>query len=555
MINTADVMFESSLLIQNIDNSCINKAKEMFQEYKSRGIIKEGSFEDNVWHCTDEYANVNLDFCFDKFSYKRFYEHVFSMCFEDFINYVKVYITYMIGELVLDTLRNLINDLSKLVTTDINKLHYFSGEVYFIHPNRIISFLSMLPETSDPEQMDRLLNVIEQMEEYLITYTSSRSKRLLASFDSYFLFNDIINDYWNMELDKKDRLFYYPLYLWWQITAVIPLRPREFILTPRQCLNQQKDGWYLTLRRNHLKGSGRKVSYKVDEDYFKVEYRIPDKLAEEILKYIELTHEFESTELDTLFVTDPHYKKWKQKKHSNSRYLTYINLSCIMRYFYCEVIGGIYNLQIIYNREMNHLEKGCIQYIYLGDTRHLSMINIIAEGGTPVLAMLLAGHENIEMSSHYYSNITTLIECRTYKQYRQVLKGNVSYELSIDKQPIMNIKEFSLLEADGKCYSAAYKNGKYCDCKKVAGPTGEIGYCPNCIYYSDSKGEKFVNDDGRYKRKIEDDCKYLSEIINRVRLNNGSNEDILQAMLRLQSSTYTYQQYLEEKSLCDKEET
>ena len=40
------------------------------------------------------------------------------------------------------------------------------------------------------------------------------------------------------------------------------------------------------------------------------------------------------------------------------------------------------------------------------------MINLIAEGASPVTAMLLAGHEDVTTSSHYFSNLSQFIECR-----------------------------------------------------------------------------------------------------------------------------------------------
>ena len=43
-----------------------------------------------------------------------------------------------------------------------------------------------------------------------------------------------------------------------------------------------------------------------------------------------------------------------------------------------------------------------INFIHIGDTRHIAMINLIAEGASPVTAMLLAGHDNITTSSHYF---------------------------------------------------------------------------------------------------------------------------------------------------------
>jgi len=37
------------------------------------------------------------------------------------------------------------------------------------------------------------------------------------------------------------------------------------------------------------------------------------------------------------------------------------------------------------------------------------MINLIAEGASPVTAMLLAGHEDVTTSSHYFSNLSQFI--------------------------------------------------------------------------------------------------------------------------------------------------
>ena len=82
-------------------------------------------------------------------------------------------------------------------------------------------------------------------------------------------------------------MFYYPLYLWWQLTAVVPLRQREFLLTQRNCLTEKDGKYYLTLRRNNLKGKDKGVSHKISEDYYLTTYEVPFNLASEILKYLE----------------------------------------------------------------------------------------------------------------------------------------------------------------------------------------------------------------------------------------------------------------------------
>ena len=164
--------------------------------------------------------------------------------------------------------------------------------------------------------------------------------------------------------------------------------------------------------------------------YYICEYQIPAQLANEVLGYINLTNNKGFSNLDTLFIPDVHYRKWEHSKSHRNRYFTYVNLCTVLRYFYNEVIVGKYRLKVVEVPVEGHLAHGTINRIHLGDTRHLALINIIAEGGTPVIAMVLAGHDQINTAAHYYSNIATLIECKTYAQYRKMIKGNIVYAIS-----------------------------------------------------------------------------------------------------------------------------
>ena len=58
------------------------------------------------------------------------------------------------------------------------------------------------------------------------------------------------------------------------------------------------------------------------------------------------------------------------------------------------------------------------------------MINLIAEGASPVTAMLLAGHDNVATSSHYFSNLSQFIECSSYQVYRKLTSSQTNYAVS-----------------------------------------------------------------------------------------------------------------------------
>lgn len=360
-----------------LDLESLEKAKARFEDYTKSGIIYDCTFDDIKWNATDEYSHITLNFNFNKVTYKRWYQEYFELSFEDFLNLIKSFYVFSLGRNVLKTLQTSINDLKRLLRTDPEEIYGANTNLKIALPSICIDFFSSFSDSN--EKLDQLAEAIEQY--FYICQNYYPGQRILAEFDSYLLFNDIINRFWKDCKDIDMRLFYFPLYLWWQITGIIPTRPREFILTERDCLSRDDSGWHLRLRKNHLKGSRHDVHYSIAEDYYTVTYQIPDELASEITWYINTTAGYERTELNTLFVTNPHYSKWGQKKRKDSRFLTYVNLNTILRYFYEEVIMGTYGIKVADKGSQTAVRDGSeIQYIHLGDTRHLSMINLMSQG-------------------------------------------------------------------------------------------------------------------------------------------------------------------------------
>jgi len=545
-VNNADQLFASFTNIIIFDKSSLAEANVTFNNYLSSGVIREGTkFEDASWQTTDEYSNIGLHFKFNRRAYNDHYFEVLDIPFHDFILYVKTFLLSTFGTTALISMQTILLDLRHIIENDIDSIFGANVDIRIVHPIICGDFFSMLPFANENEAINRLCDALQSYAD--VQFDSYRgNQRTLADFDSYFLFDEILKDYWNSTIPLSERMFYYPLYLWWMLTAVIPLRPREFLLTERGCLRQDKDGvYYLKLRRNKLKGSKQNIAYKLSKDYFTTEYKIPNYLGQAIEKYKNLTNDFESTDLDTLFVTDFHYLKWKRKKHSNSRYLTYVNMNTILRYFYCDVIKGIYHLDIVPDLSEKHIREREIAKIHLGDTRHIALISLMQQGGTPIAAMLLAGHSNTNTASDYYSNVMNLIECQTYKQFRKVISGEVSYQ--IRKYSPVKTVDGTRLSDGGTCYSNNYALEIFSDCINASGENGEIGYCPNCSFYR-KPGVAFFDSDDIYKQHIEDDCKAIANAVEIVRKGKGETESIIEAALKLNASSLDYQKYLEEKN-------
>ena len=537
-------MFQSIITATTFSLSDIEEGRRIFNGYKAKGTVRSGSFEDDKWWMTSEYSNVGIKFEFDESGYNRHYITLFGMDMERFALFVKTFLMFSMGRYILETLQKAVNELEKIIATAPDEIISGDNVPASVSPSIISDFLSALPvpETSS-ETIDLIIESLEQ--EYDLKFDECHLQRDLATFDSYFLFRDVMDDFWANETDEETKLFYAPLYFWWHITGVIPMRPREFLVTDRNCLEKRNDGYYLSLRKDLLKGRSTKtVGYCIAEDFKSVTYKITDKLGKELERYIALTSTLEGNELGTLFRADMHYRHWKQKKHSNSRYYTYINLSTCLRYFYDEIICGRYKLRVVQNQ--GHLEKGTIGYIHLGDTRHISLINIMMEGGTPVIAMALAGHKNFNMESWYSSNLTRYVECQTYSEYRRVINGKVEFAIShVGAHPAgRSVK----LDNGGFCFSSGYPNGNYDDCAKAIGPAGEIACCAVCNMYSKNAAKSFIDDYRYFKARMSDQCTYIGEVVRQYRTGKGEREDIIRACMNLKNTLYSYKDFCRERS-------
>lgn len=545
-MNNQAKLFRAVTSITIFEDNIIEQAKDCFHDYVDKGIILTSNFANHKWKTTNEYANISFIFNVNQFQYKRFYEPLFNINYEQFIDYLKAFIVLSMDQHVLVSLQNFLRDIKRIIKETKQHAIMDVSSIKMTSPTLCLDFLASLPNTNN----DDLGQLLEQLDNVMtINYElKPKQQRQLAQFQSYFLFNDILTDYWAGAISDEERLFYYPLYLWWHITAIIPLRPREFLLTQRDCLSEKKGKYYLTLRRNNLKGKEKAVTHKISEDYYQTTYEIPQKLALSIQTYLNLTEAFASTQLDTLFVTDPHYRRWERQTGINNRFLTYTNLNTILKHFFNEVISQQLGYHVYHIEAPHRLEENEINFIRIGDTRHIAMINLIAEGSNPVTAMLLAGHDNITTSSHYFSNLSQFIECRSYQVYRKLMSSQTSYEIS-KCQPQYTIgKAFVTLDNKGRCYSPKFATGDFSDCLNVISSHAELGACTSCPFYR-KPGKDFFSMDSAFKKGIEEEALVVDQAIKRVRLNKGHVEEIGEALLKLKTVSHSYQDYLTAKQL------
>lgn len=536
-----DTKYISVTTIPSLDRITLRDAHKAFAAYKQRGVIIDCNYDDDSWAIDDERTVCHIDFRIENNGFAKHFGYL-RISSNEMVDYLKAYVLCMIGDLISHTIQTITREIRLVISHGIPDGS--DGHVYtqMIH---VHEFFTLLPvgDGIDSGQLDYMHRALTDSEDYYARKAHG-NQRQLASFESYFKFNDLLNRFWH-SASQEQKLFYFPVYLWWQLSAIIPMRPTEFVMTPRKCLVENDGQYSIKIRKTKLKGGKTKVAYRIAEDYETVAYGIRHDLAEEIKWYIQCTDAIERNSYDTLFCRDTHYSQWDRGIPINTRYYSYVNLTTCLRYFFSEIIEGLYGYTVIRDRYTDYLQDNEINYLYIGDTRHLAMVSMISQGATPMVAMVLAGHADIDISSHYYSNITRYIECQTYRQYKALTRGQEHYEIS-GHTSLPALKPYTLIGPSERCYSERYAQGIYDDCAYVAGPNGEIGYCPECrYYYADHCG---IHDTAeRCKSQIANEWELLRTAVDKYRrFKGGDRGDIVQAIQNLRSAEYTYQEYLRE---------
>ncbi|MGL6201548.1 MAG: hypothetical protein ACRC3H_21735 [Lachnospiraceae bacterium] len=511
-----DGNYSRYLMVNELDEENLNKAKNIFERYRKEKILLNERFSDAVWEINDEKRTVKLRFDFSETAYYASGREWMGCSFSCFRDSAKAYIAFQLGTLGMDSLCSITNTFRKLAESD-------AGQVAACKENvrHAADFLKMLPQSTQLRD-----TVLESLEESLSDHYQTRTmtkQRRLADFQAYFRFHDELEKYWRVA-GEKEKLFFFPIYLWWNLTAVLPLRPTEFLLTPRDCLEERDGESWITIRRTRLKGGTEKVAYRIEKDYERKSYPIQMKLADEIRQYRKWTMGLRQSEIHTLFCPETHCHSGFGLSGKQEAYYTYVNLLGCLRLFYKEV-----------------LKDTDISVIQLGDTRHIAMMNLIISGGSPVICKELAGHADIDISSHYYSNMATLVECATFEMFRrnkQVNKVSASGSREYDIQPVTGMVRLE----DGWCRSELMRDRKVSDCLENVNEHGEIGECHDCRFYRpDTQGMHFQFwDVKKGKRQVQADSWYLMHMVELVRKGAGYEEDIKSALMRLQSSCNHY---------------
>jgi len=496
----------------------IEKSKAYFNQFVQDGIILGGQYSDKYWVMTDEVIKgAKINFQINEVHFAKDTGPRLGCSLKDYEQTMRLVITSRFGYAIkhLQSVSAAMRDFAYRYTipTDYEKVL------------ALIDLLDILPGNTPFRD-----SVRSELDDISPLNSETGKQRRLSHYQSYLRFSDILTDYWKTA-EVDDKILYFPIWFWYSITGVLPLRPTECVLTPRHCIAQRAGRYYLTVCRSRKKGTIQSTRYRKDLDYTLCEYPIPEKLALPILEYIAATENVYESDVDVLFCKSSQFSKI-QANCGNDHHYTYYNLKQCLSYFYKYVVQEKYRYEIVVDQE--NLAENEIQKIHLGDTRHMAMIALAVSGGSPTICKELAGHDSIAISSHYYSNLSEFLDVLGYQRFRNnEVRKETAYSHEISMQfPV----------GQGFCQCKQVWEGDFTPCKSAVDSDGMPGSCAVCRWYLPQRNWRL--EASAEKEKAADalklTCTLLRQAIEQVRKGLGNEETISCILDRLSAQSNQY---------------
>ncbi|KYD04109.1 hypothetical protein B4102_3329 [Heyndrickxia sporothermodurans] len=235
--------------------------------------------------------------------------------------------------------------------------------------------------------------------------------RIIPPSRDILIFSKVLEDYFSSNLSKIEYLKWFPVWLWWNLTNLIPMRPSEYCSIQRNCLFERDGKFYIKLPRHKIKEVNARRIQVLDE------ISIPENLYQEIVIYKYETDQFGKTDTLISYMSIPKTFKGQywlptegtQSKRLNPHRFTNSIFREELKSFYKHVVFDKY--KVILNRNpLDSNELTISQQLKPGDTRHIAFVNLNRQGYHPVEIARLGGHISLEAQNHYFNHVQNYVD-------------------------------------------------------------------------------------------------------------------------------------------------
>lgn len=488
----------------------LSKCRLMFQKNKLEGKIK-GNFEDDYWNLYSGVTHCGIRFSINSKLYESHGFKYTKLSVTQIKERLKCYVMSIWGTYMFLTVKMKIHNIIYFLQ-NIGEKPYEVSDMEAVEVERFLGYIR-LPD----EVLQEMISLLPRKK------AGQKKQRKLSHLINYLVISEEINKLFKIGT-TEEKIKYFPVYFWTNITFILPLRATEMLLTPFDCIKKEGDDYILYVRRTILKKGKRTVYYDVNKDYKFYEYKIPDgNVVQSIIEYQKLT---EGHQRKYLF-------EYSDRSINNMLSLDVFN----------ELLEEFILFYVIGNRNYDFVKYATgieeFEIVSAGDSRHIAMSNLYFQNAGADICRQLAGHMNIDISSGYYTNISDTLMCSSIMQLQRKMEG----QRSSWSKGIYTGED--LLEDDSKCTSPKRINDKQniddCIAQK------HLENCFGCRYYRPSKKE-VEEYYAQYKKELDENSKNLIKYLdNMVKVKNQSME-FNKLFLEVQNNAAKYKEVCDIKS-------
>lgn len=373
---------------------------EIFNDLTKYEYIIADNFDDKLWVFPDTPSNEFLPLKFDLDIYPELQDGL-----------KMIMLLLLSNGRATSWLHNFYIGLKKMIFisegfTNVEALSIFlmkQGNPYF-YARSILKFLDFFPISNSHEYTEICLKINEK----------ERKNRDLPPFTDIFVFDEIINDYFR-KTDFLEHMQFKPIQIWWALTTILPMRPNEFLRLKSDCVSSSKDGTYwITLLRSKKKKES--IKDQIPTQTFQISKEIYDLVNNFQLEFTRIYGAHVFLFPQTLLQKTNLFPEIRKKKVVENRFTTsqFLNL---LKKFHQRIVKEHYM--------ENHLTE-----VLPIHSRHLAIINLFLQGFNLLSIAKMAGHDELNSPSNYYSHAENFVDSYVYTLVNLGLSDTIGRKMS-----------------------------------------------------------------------------------------------------------------------------
>ncbi|MBR9685745.1 hypothetical protein [Bacillus cereus] len=437
MLDTLNIRSEDLELLDTFSEASfdleysVEQANEILMEFElshSKNVCK---FKFDKWMilCVLQSSFVHFDFS----ETRRIATFQKELDSEIFTKLVKTWIVHQLSLYSIKRAGIFLNYLNSMLKSsncfrsDEKSIERLKNELYSkpeaVRLNMCVIALNFLDYSEEIDEQSSYIKLLVKIQQEIDSVKLANRVRELPRPRDVMIFGNILEDFFfNITIPSTEYFRFFSVYLWWNLTNVIPMRPSEFCNIDKNGLINKKGEFYLKLPRSS-KGNKVRKSFNRNRIQIVDTIKISHELGEKIQEYINLVEPFSHSQ--TLIS----YHAWEQmgakfigtgkkikERYSLSVFHKNLNL------FHEEIIKKRYGITI----RSSGLNEGnfkvlpndtfdMFRALRPGDTRHFAFINLMRQGYHPVEIARLGGHIKLKSQYHYHQHVDYFMDTEILK--------------------------------------------------------------------------------------------------------------------------------------------